>query len=46
MAAADVHVVSDEALGESRFMCMATLGYAKSGPAPLVDVVLFADLGV
>ena len=44
MAAVGVHLVCDERIGVTPFMCTATVDYAKTGPAPAVDVVLYAEL--
>lgn len=44
MAVTDVHLVCNEVLGVSSFTCTTTVEYVKTGPAPFVEVVLWAEL--
>jgi PKD repeat protein len=44
MEVTDVHLVCDETLGDATFECTATVEYAKTGPAPGVEVALTAEL--
>lgn len=44
MAAIDVHLVCDEQIGDTTFTCTADVDYIKTGPAPNVDVILWAEL--
>lgn len=44
MEVTDVHLVCDEALGETTFECSAAVNYVKTGPAPAVEVLFAAEL--
>lgn len=44
MQVTDVHLVCDESLTSTTFACVAAVTFVKTGPAPMVEVVLGADL--
>lgn len=44
MEVSDLHLVCDEQLGDTTFTCTADTTYVKTGPAPAVDVILWAAL--
>lgn len=44
MAATDVHLVCDQSLAEPNFTCTADAEFSKTGPAPLVEADLWAEL--
>ncbi len=39
-----VHLVCDEVLGGGPFTCTAEVDYVKTGPAPLVEAVVYAEI--
>ena len=44
MAINDVHLVCNAQIGSATFTCITAVEYLKTGPAPQVDVVLWAEL--
>ena len=44
MDVSNVHLVCDEQIGDTTFTCTADTTYIKTGPAPAVDVILWAEL--